>query len=219
MMLYQKHRPSVWKEYVGQDKAVKCVRRIIERDTFDRGAFWIECAGANNSGTGKTTLAWLIAEQLAEPFFITELDGGKCDKSAVKDIERSAWLCAANDARPFRAWIINEAHAMTAGAVDAFLTLLESLPRHCVVIFTTTRSVDADLFGDHDSGPFASRCFQIRLTNQGLAQPFAERAKRIAESEGMDGRPIADYVRLVKDCKNNMRMVLQRIESGEMLDD
>ena len=73
------------------------------------------------------------------------------------------------------------------------------------------------LFGDHDSGPFASRCFQVTLTNQGLAKPFAERAKAIAEAEGLDGKPMGAYVRLVQDCKNNMRAVLQRIEAGEML--
>ena len=65
MQLYQKYRPRFWADYVGQDKAVAVVRRIIERDGFDRGAFWIEASGANNSGVGKTTLAWLIAGQLA----------------------------------------------------------------------------------------------------------------------------------------------------------
>ena len=75
------------------------------------------------------------------------------------------------------------------------------------------------MFGDADSGPFASRCHRITLTNQGLAQAFAERAKHIAEAEGLDGRPVEAYVRLVKSCGNNMRAVLQRIEAGEMLDD
>jgi len=219
MMLYAKYRPKTWEDYVGQDKAVRMIRRIIERPGFDRGAFWIECAGSNNSGTGKTSLGWLIAQHLADEFFITELDGARCDKAAVKAIESAAWLRTPNEDKPFRVWIVNEAHAMSAGAVDAFLTFLESLPRHCAIIFTTTRSVDADLFGDHDSGPFASRCFQVKLTNQGLAQPFAERAKAIAEAEGLDGRPIAEYVKLVKECKNNMRMVLQRIQAGEMLTD
>jgi len=219
MMLYQKYRPQAWADYVGQDKAVRVVRRIIERPGFDRGAFWIECAGANNSGTGKTTLAWLIANQLADDFFITELDGARCDKNAVKAIESASWLMTPNPDKPFRCWIVNEAHAISAGAVDAFLTFLEALPRNCCVIFTTTRSVDADLFGDRDSGPFASRCFQVKLTNQGLAQPFAERAKSIAESEGLDGRPIGEYVKLVRACSNNMRMVLQKIQAGEMIAD
>ena len=218
-MLYQKYRPAAWSEFVGQTKVVKTVRRIIERPDFDRGAFWIEAAGTNNSGVGKTTLAWIIARALADDFFITELDGGKCDKRAVEEIERSAQLRSWSSDKPFKVWIVNEAHSMTQGAVDALLTFLESLPRHCVVIFTTTRAVDEGLFGDHDSGPFASRCHCVTLTNQGLAQAFAERAKMIAESEGLDGQPIAAYVKLVQVCKNNFRMVLQRIEAGEMIED
>ena len=217
-MLYQQYRPATWDDFVGQSKAVKAIRRIIERDGFDRGAFWIEASGANNSGVGKTTLAWIIARQLADDFFITELDGSRCDKRAVEAMESAARLCAWSTDKPFKVWVINEAHAMTQGAVDALLTFLESLPKHCVVIFTTTRRVDESLFGDHDSGPFASRCHCVTLTNQGLAQAFAERAQWIAQREGLDGQPIGAYVKLVQSCKNNMRAVLQRIEAGDMLE-
>ena len=57
MRLFEKYRPRMWSELVGQDRAVKLARRIIERPGFDRGAFWIEGAGQHNSGIGKTSLA------------------------------------------------------------------------------------------------------------------------------------------------------------------
>ena len=216
-MLYETYRPKEWADLVGQDKAVKVARRIIGRPAFDRGAFWIECAGENNSGVGKTTLALLIARQLADEFFIEQISGAKVDRAAVKRIEQSAYLCTWGE-KPFRVLIIDEAHAISQGAVDLLLPFLEALPRHCVVIFTTTRKVDEGLFGT-DDGPFASRCHKVRLTNQGLAQAFAERARMIADREGLNGRPIEDYVKLVRDCKNNFRRVLQRVEAGEMLGD
>jgi DNA polymerase III delta prime subunit len=191
-------------------------RRIIGRPGFDRGAFWIECAGENNSGVGKTTLALLIARELADEFFIEQLSGAKVDRATVKRIEQSAYLCTWGEKR-FRVTIIDEAHAISQSAVDLLLPFLEALPKHCVVIFTTTRKVDEGLFGT-DDGPFASRCHKIKLTNQGLAEKFAERARSIAEQEGLNGRPLSAYVKLVRDCKNNMRRVLQRIEAGEMME-
>ena len=75
MTIYEKYRPQTWTDLVGQDRAVKQARRIIERPGFDRGAFWIECAGEHNSGVGKSSLAWLIARSLADDFFITAWNG------------------------------------------------------------------------------------------------------------------------------------------------
>ena len=214
--LYQQYRPKSWADLVGQDKAVAVARRVVERQGFDRGAFFIDCAGGNNSGTGKSSLAWVIANTLADPFFITEIPGAKLDKAAVAEIERSAQLCTWSADKPYRVWIVNEAHAITQGGVDLLLTFLESLPKHCVMIFTTTRQPDSDLFGT-DNGPLYSRCHCIRLTNQGLAEPFAQRVKEIAAAEGLDAQPLAKYVALMRQCKNNMRRALQLVEAGEML--
>jgi hypothetical protein len=86
-----------------------------------------------------------------------------------------------------------------------------------VIIFTTTRKPDAGLFGD-DNGPLMSRCYRITLTNQGVSKAFAEYARDIADRENLNGQPMARYLRLAQDCNNNLRLMLTRIESGDMLD-
>ncbi len=210
MMLHEKYRPATWAGFIGQEKAVSRLRRIIDRDGFDGDAFWI----AGPSGTGKTTLAWIIARQFAQGINIVELDGEACTVDAVRQAVDAMQYTAMGGG--FRVWIVNEAQAMTRKAVQAWLTALDPLPGRVLVIFTTTED-SADLFGQYD-GPFRSRCKSIPFTNQGLAPAFAKRAREIADAEGMNGKPESAYLRLVQRSKNNMRAVFQEIESGVMLD-
>ena len=210
MRLTEKYRPASWDEFIGQEKAVSKVRRIIDRPGLDGDSFWI----VGPSGVGKTSMAWIIARQFADPLDIAELDGEACTVDAVRKACETMQYSTLSGG--FRVWIVNEAQAMTAKAVQAWLTALDPLPRRVIVIFTTTED-SADLFGNFD-GPFRSRCKTIAFTNQGLAQVFAERARQIALAENMDGKPEAAYVRLVQRCKNNLRMALNEIEAGEMLD-
>ena len=218
-MLYEKYRPLNYNDMIGQDRAVKVAKRLTTSPGYDRGAFWIEGSGANNSGIGKTSLANCIALSLADDFFVTRVSGREINATYVDHIRNGAGLLTWGEKR-FRIWIIDEAHAITKSGVDAMLPFLEQLPVHTVIIFTTTRVVDKDLFGD-DCGAFSSRTIRIKLTNQGLCECFAKRAKFIAELEELADRnkPISAYKRLVQDCKNNFRSVLQQIESGCMLTD
>ncbi len=80
MMLYEKYRPTTWANLVGQDRTIKRVRRIIDRPNFNGDCFWI----AGPSGTGKTSLAWIIARQFASDINIIELDGEACTVDAVR---------------------------------------------------------------------------------------------------------------------------------------
>ena len=61
-----------------------------------------------------------------------------------------------------------------------------------------------------------SRCLRLDLARRGLAELFAQRAYEIADKENLNGRPIEQYVRLCKENRNNMRAVLQTIETGAM---
>ena len=62
MQLYEKYRPKTLDQFIGQNKIKKQVQAITSRAEFDRDAFWIQ----GPSGTGKTSLAHIIADSLVE---------------------------------------------------------------------------------------------------------------------------------------------------------
>jgi DNA polymerase III delta prime subunit len=114
--------------------------------------------------------------------------------------------------------IVNEAHGLRAAAIRRLLVTLEALPSWVTVVFTTTVEGEDKLFEDcQDSHPLLSRCIVIALSRRDLAKQFAERARAIAQAEGLDGQPIERYIRLAQQCRNNLREMLQVIEGGGML--
>ena len=210
--LYEKYRPKVLDQVIGQDKAVKIIKRLSERGIGGR-ALWL----SGISGSGKTTLARIIADNIADEFYIQEFDSAdQLTVSAIDKIEQDMHYFAPG--KGGRCFIVNEAHGLRKASIRRLLGLLERIPEHIVFIFTTTKDGEAGLFEDQiDASPLLSRCTKIQLTNQGLAKPFAKHCMEIATKENLNGKPLQSYIRLAARCKNNCRMMLQEIESGDML--
>lgn len=215
--LYEAYRPRTLAEIVGQDRAVSQAKRVLARSWGSR-AWWV----TGSSGTGKTTMAYAIAAEGADEFFVEELDASTLTLAAVRELELSMRYTALAS-KPGRAYIVNEAHGLRKDTIRLLLVLLERLPEHVCMIFTTTKEGQEHLFDMDDAGdaaPLISRCIELTLENGTDTQAaFARRAKAIAQQEGIDGLPDVVYQRAIEACKGNMRALLQKIESGKFRDD
>lgn len=213
MRLYEKWRPRRLEEVIGQGDAVKDVE-VSLRSGWGGKSWWIN----GPSGTGKTTLARIIASQGADEMFVEEYDSADCVTSeALSQIEQG--MCFYGGRRGGRAYIINEAHALKGPIVRRLLGILERAPDHVIFVFTTTAQGQKRLFDKEiDAGPLLSRCIYIELRNTaGLTRPFAERCREIAMAEGLDGQPVEAYIALARQSNNNFRAMLQAVQAGKML--
>ncbi len=209
--LFEQYRPKTFDEVIGQDKAIQKIETIGKRGLTGR-AFWL----SGQSGTGKTTLARIIAHTVADDIYIDEIDAGQANPAKLGELERTLYTLAWG--RGGKCIIINEAHGLSKRAIRQFLVMLERLPAHVCFIFTTTCEGQELLFdGSEDTAPLLSRCVRIDLARRDLAKPFAKRCREIATKEELNGQDLPAYIRLAQTYRNNMRAMLQAVESGAML--
>jgi replication-associated recombination protein RarA len=213
MTLAEKYRPRTLSEVVGQSRTVATLERFAGK--HGGRAYWI----TGPSGTGKTTIAKIIAEQCAVPDFVEEVFASDLTAAEVAKLEEKSHLSSWDQKRFGRVFIVNEAHGLPRHGIRALKDTLERIPRHCTWIFTTTLNESEGLFGDdksEDAGPFVDRCIPLALQPV-PAETVGEYCRAIAQAEGLDGRPLPEYVALAKAKKCSFRAVLQAIDAGCMM--
>jgi DNA polymerase-3 subunit gamma/tau len=153
--LYRKYRPKEWDEVMGQDHVVTTLKNAI---TADRVAHAYLFAGSR--GTGKTTLARLLAKavnclnpELArhpdnecencravdENRFLDLIEIDAASNNGVDDVRdlRDKINFSPSQGR-FKIYIIDEVHMLSTPAFNALLKTLEEPPPHAIFVLATT---------------------------------------------------------------------------------
>ncbi len=215
MKLSEAYRPSTLEAVIGQPRAIAGIKQVLTRGWGGR-AWWI----VGGSGQGKTTISRCIAALGADPWFCEEIPFARDMKmEALRNIRNAMFLHATG--KGGRCFTINEAHGLRVDIVEALLTPLEDMPDSACIIFTTTLEGERKFLDDNgtDGTALISRCQRVELQQSGVAEAFGAECHRIAIAEGLDGsQSLQAFIGLVERCKLNMRMALQQIEAGKMLE-
>jgi replication-associated recombination protein RarA len=212
--LYEKLRPKNLDEFVGHHEAVAQIEGLKESCGLAGQAFWI----SGPSGTGKSTLARIIAEEAAGEFAVVEMDAQDLSLDFLRDFKDK---CATKPLwSESHALIANEAHCLNSKTVSYMQTFLESdaIQRNATVIFTTTDYGQERLFGSKaDAFPFISRCIMVELKlDNDTCLAFRNYLMDAADRLKLNGKPASEYDDLLVRCQGNMRMALQEIATGKM---
>ena len=113
--LAEKYRPADWSQLIGQEKAIRRIDVLRRRGVSGR-AYWTTGA----SGSGKTSLAHLIAREIADDWGIAGMDAGELTPARIREIERTL-ACRGMGEKPGRAGIVDEAHGLRRDAVRQLL--------------------------------------------------------------------------------------------------
>ena len=119
MQLYERYRPTSLNDVIGQDKAVKRISLMRDRGGLAGRAYLLSGA----SGTGKTTIARLIAAEVADDFSTEEVDATDLSASRIRELARQSQTKGL-DGRG-RVYIVNECHGLNRAALRQLLTTLE----------------------------------------------------------------------------------------------
>lgn len=191
------HRPRRFADVVGQRHAVAVLRAGLSSGRLPQQVLL-----AGPSGTGKTTLARLVAAALACQTPMVERDNaevcGTCDNcrdifeprtlhpdvvefdaashgsiDAIRDISTKASLAPLRSA--VRVYVIDEAHGISGAGAEAFLKLYEEPPAHTFFLLATT-------VPDKLLATLRSRSLQLNLALPTTAQ-LGDNLNRIAAAE------------------------------------
>lgn len=197
--LYTVYRPSKWDEVIGQESVVKILKQQIETNHIFNCMIF-----AGTSGTGKTTLARIYANELNKGHG-SPIEMDAASNSGVDNVRQITATAAERSLdSEYKVIIIDEAHNLSGKAWDAFLKCIEEPPYYTVFIFCTT--------DPHKIPPaIQNRCMRFNFTR--VSQYLIEqRLNYICMTEGYKNyQEVTNYISRI--CEGEVRKGISYLET------
>lgn len=200
--LSEKYRPRKLNEFIGLERQRKILSAFSQRP--------VSCAWlfVGPSGTGKSTAALALAEELAAE--LHKIPSQSCNLATISDVVRQCWNMPYNWTlgRPaqFHVVLADEADQMSNAAQLALLSKLDSTDAvpNTIWVFTANES-------ERLEKRFLSRCRVLEFSSYGMRSEIAALLARVWESE--TGKPgELNWERIAKDSGTNVRAALSALE-------
>jgi DNA polymerase-3 subunit gamma/tau len=134
--LYRKYRPKNFKGVLGQDAAVSIIQGWLAKDKVPHAVMMV-----GKSGTGKTTIARILAKRLncLPPRDLCEINAADFNGiDTVREIRKTVSSNSLLGKEYNRCWIIDECHQLSTPAQQGMLKLLEEAPSYAYFFLCTT---------------------------------------------------------------------------------
>jgi DNA polymerase III subunit gamma/tau len=225
MSLYQKYRPKIWGDVVGQSFVVMALQSALVHNRTV-GAYLF----CGMHGSGKTSIARIFARSLN--CLDMQTDGSPCNTCAhcIASLQDSfldiieidaASHTGVDDVRQLidqsqfpptygrkKVYIIDEVHMLSSGASSALLKTLEEPPEHVVFILATTEThklLDTILsrVQRYDFGRVAYADIVARLEDIAKAEQYTYDSKAIQLIATKANGGMRDAINLLEKCTIN----------------
>lgn len=206
-------RPKEFSEVVGCQDVISRLEQLNECIGLAGQAIYI----SGPSGTGKTTIARIIANMVADPCCIEEMDAQDLTVDKLREIKSNCQFTPLFGET--YAYVVNEFHNVNTKTVSMLLTVLEDagVQKNSTWVFTTTTDGQRYLFDRRDSIPLIGRMlvFEISPTEDDY-RAMAQRVSGIAKQYGFGDIPVERSYELVKNVGGSLRAALQCVASGSI---
>jgi putative ATPase len=154
-----------------------------------------------DSGTGKSTMARIVAEQIDAE--LVHVPAQECSVDRLRSVVSNCRYAPMSGCR-FWLVLVDEADSMSKAARDFLLSPLDKLPPLTVFVFTCN-SVESF------EGRFMSRSMVLDFSNYGIQKDAAELLAEVWKQEA-PGKESPNVARIIKDAQGNVRAALKALE-------